>query len=210
MPDEDLHQPYDKLFKEGFSDPANAAALLPQHLPAEVSALIQLDQLQLIPGSFLEELTSSSPLSPSTPSAAPQKASSSSAPSKPNPSAASSTTPSRTTTSSPMSPAAFSTASSPASSIAPTHLTGPSSSAEFKVSATTMKDLLGQFAPTRVATEPQNPRRVFRPKEAFRPEAAERKRFCRLLYVYSDSRIPSCSPSDSLPKSKGVWNVWPK
>jgi hypothetical protein len=178
MPDEDLHQPYDKLFKEGFSDPANAAALLPQHLPAEVSALIQLDQLQLIPGSFLEELTSSSPLSPSTPSAAPQKASS--------------------------------TASSPASSIAPTHLTGPSSSAEFKVSATTMKDLLGRFAPTRVATEPQNPRRVFRPKEAFRPEAAERKRFCRLLYVYSDSRIPSCSPSDSLPKSKGVWNVWPK
>ena len=107
-------------------------------------------------------------------------------------------------------PAASSTASSPTSSIAPTQLTGPASSAEFTVSATTMKDLLGRFAPTRVATEPQNPRRVFRPKEAFRPEAAKRKRFYRLLYVYSDSRIPSCSPSDSIPKSKGVWNVWPK
>jgi predicted transposase YdaD len=55
MADEDLHQPHDKLFKEGFSDPANAAALLRQHLPAEVSALIQWDQLQLIPGSFLDD-----------------------------------------------------------------------------------------------------------------------------------------------------------
>jgi len=45
MADEDLHQPHDKLFKEGFSDPANAAALLRQHLPAEVAALIQWDQL---------------------------------------------------------------------------------------------------------------------------------------------------------------------
>ena len=55
MADEDLHQPHDKLFKEGFSDPANAAALLRQHLPAEVAALIQWDQLQLIPGSFLDD-----------------------------------------------------------------------------------------------------------------------------------------------------------
>ena len=55
MADEDLHQPHDKLFKEGFSDPANAAALLRQHLPAEVSALIQWNQLKLIPGSFLDD-----------------------------------------------------------------------------------------------------------------------------------------------------------
>jgi hypothetical protein len=55
MADEDLHQPHDKLFKEGFSDPANAAALLRQHLPAEVAALIQWDQLKLIPGSFLDD-----------------------------------------------------------------------------------------------------------------------------------------------------------
>jgi hypothetical protein len=55
MADEDLHQPHDKLFKEGFSDPANAAALLRQHLPPEVAALIQWDQLQLIPGSFLDD-----------------------------------------------------------------------------------------------------------------------------------------------------------
>ena len=55
MADEDLHQQHDKLFKEGFSDPANAAALLRQHLPPEVSALIQWDQLQLIPGSFLDD-----------------------------------------------------------------------------------------------------------------------------------------------------------
>jgi predicted transposase YdaD len=55
MAEEDLHQPHDKLFKEGFSDPANAAALLRQHLPAEVSALIQWDQLKLIPGSFLDD-----------------------------------------------------------------------------------------------------------------------------------------------------------
>ena len=55
MADEDLHQPHDKLFKEGFSDPVNAAALLRQHLPAEVADLLQWDQLQLIPGSFLDD-----------------------------------------------------------------------------------------------------------------------------------------------------------
>jgi predicted transposase YdaD len=79
MADEDIHQPHDKLFKEGFSDPANAAALFRQHLPAEVAALIQWNQLKLIPGSFLDEITSSSPPSPSTPSAARPTASSSSA-----------------------------------------------------------------------------------------------------------------------------------
>ena len=55
MADEDLHHAHDKLFKEGFSDPVNTAAFLRHELPPEVSALIEWDQLRLIPGSFLDD-----------------------------------------------------------------------------------------------------------------------------------------------------------
>ncbi len=49
-----LHQPHDKLFKAGFSDPANAAAFLREQIPAPLAARIAWDALQLQPGSFVD------------------------------------------------------------------------------------------------------------------------------------------------------------
>ena len=37
MSDDAIHQPHDKLFKQGFGYPANAAGFLRHHFPAEVS-----------------------------------------------------------------------------------------------------------------------------------------------------------------------------
>jgi len=54
MSDEPIHQPHDKLFKAGFSDPTNAAGLLRHELPASISAHIAWDQLRLEPGSFVD------------------------------------------------------------------------------------------------------------------------------------------------------------
>ncbi len=38
MSEEPIHQPHDKLFKAGFSDPANTAAFLRWEIPLAVSA----------------------------------------------------------------------------------------------------------------------------------------------------------------------------
>lgn len=54
MEDESIHQPHDKLFKAGFSDPANAAAFLRWRLPAELAEGIDWDSLRLEPGSFID------------------------------------------------------------------------------------------------------------------------------------------------------------
>ncbi len=52
--DSPLHQPHDKLFKSGFSDPVNAAALLSAELPPEVSALIAWESLRAEPADFID------------------------------------------------------------------------------------------------------------------------------------------------------------
>lgn len=54
MSDDAIHQPHDKLFKQGFGDPANAAGFLRHHFPAEVSDRIDWDGLSLRPGSFVD------------------------------------------------------------------------------------------------------------------------------------------------------------
>jgi len=55
MTPQDLHQPHDKLFKAGFSVPANTAAFLAAHLPHALAQAIGWDSLQLEPGSFIDE-----------------------------------------------------------------------------------------------------------------------------------------------------------
>jgi len=54
MPGDDIHQPHDKLFKAGFSDPENAAAFFKAELPEEVVRLIAWQELRLEPGSFID------------------------------------------------------------------------------------------------------------------------------------------------------------
>lgn len=55
MPHEEIHQPHDKLFKAGFSVPANTAAFLSAHLPAPLTQKIAWPDLKLEPGSFIDE-----------------------------------------------------------------------------------------------------------------------------------------------------------
>jgi predicted transposase YdaD len=54
MEDDPLHQPHDKLFKLGFSDPATAAALLREQFSARISEAVDWDKLELLPGSFID------------------------------------------------------------------------------------------------------------------------------------------------------------
>jgi hypothetical protein len=54
MPDKTDHQPHDKLFKAGFSDPTTAAAFLQSQLSPELSSAITWNQLALQPGSFID------------------------------------------------------------------------------------------------------------------------------------------------------------
>jgi predicted transposase/invertase (TIGR01784 family) len=54
MPDESIHQPHDKLFKAGFSDPETAAGLLRAELPETITSKIDWDRLRLEPGSFVD------------------------------------------------------------------------------------------------------------------------------------------------------------
>ena len=54
MPDDSLHQPHDKLFKAGFSDPVTAAAFLRDQLPPVVSGLIEWSNLKLQSGTFID------------------------------------------------------------------------------------------------------------------------------------------------------------
>ena len=52
--DDDLHQPHDKLFVQGFSDPVNAAAFLRTQVPAAIAARIDWSALVLQNGSFID------------------------------------------------------------------------------------------------------------------------------------------------------------
>jgi predicted transposase/invertase (TIGR01784 family) len=54
MPEDDLHQPHDKLFALGFGDPANAAGLLRAQLPAELTANIDWTCLKPESGTFVD------------------------------------------------------------------------------------------------------------------------------------------------------------
>lgn len=54
MPEDSIHQPHDKLFKQGFSDPANAAGFLRHQFPASLSGQIDWDHLTLQSGSFVD------------------------------------------------------------------------------------------------------------------------------------------------------------
>ena len=47
MSEESIHQPHDKLFKAGFSDPANTAAFLRWEIPSTLSEKIDWDMIQL-------------------------------------------------------------------------------------------------------------------------------------------------------------------
>lgn len=54
MADEPIHQPHDKLFKQSFGDPVNAAGFLRHHLPEAIASAIDWDRLALEPGSFVD------------------------------------------------------------------------------------------------------------------------------------------------------------
>lgn len=54
MPDEDIHQPNDKLFTATFRVPANTAALLQARLPAALVEAIDWSRLSPLPGSFVD------------------------------------------------------------------------------------------------------------------------------------------------------------
>ena len=50
----ELHMPHDKLFAATFGVPANAAAFLRPNLPSAVAAAVTWEDLQLLPGSFVD------------------------------------------------------------------------------------------------------------------------------------------------------------
>jgi predicted transposase YdaD len=54
MPDDCLHHPNDKLFKQGFKDPETAAGFLKAYLPQPIAAAVDWPQLALQPGSFVD------------------------------------------------------------------------------------------------------------------------------------------------------------
>lgn len=54
MPDDPIHQPHDKLFKQSFGDPVNAAGFLRHHLPSAIAEAIDWERLALQPGSFVD------------------------------------------------------------------------------------------------------------------------------------------------------------
>ena len=54
MFDDEIHHSHDKLFKAGFSDPANTAALLQAELAPALAKQIDWSQLKLQPGSFID------------------------------------------------------------------------------------------------------------------------------------------------------------
>jgi len=54
MPQDDIHQPHDKLFAIGFGDPENAAGLLRTQLPSEVAAKIDWTSLKAESGTFVD------------------------------------------------------------------------------------------------------------------------------------------------------------
>ena len=49
-----MHQPHDKLFKAGFSDPETTAGFLNSQLPPALTAAIDWSSLHLEPSSFID------------------------------------------------------------------------------------------------------------------------------------------------------------
>jgi len=54
MPDDPLHQPNDKLFKQVFSDPETAAGFLSEYLPGPIAAAVDWPSLKPEAGSFID------------------------------------------------------------------------------------------------------------------------------------------------------------
>jgi predicted transposase/invertase (TIGR01784 family) len=54
MPDDPLHQPNDKLFKQVFSDPETAAGFLSEYLPGPIAAAVDWSSLKPEAGSFID------------------------------------------------------------------------------------------------------------------------------------------------------------
>ena len=54
MPEDDIHQPHDKLFRAAFSNPETAAAFLQAYLDPELAALVDWGSLHVEPGSFID------------------------------------------------------------------------------------------------------------------------------------------------------------
>lgn len=54
MPEEEIHQPNDKLFTSTFSIPENTAGLLRAKLPPALASAVSWDELSLLPGSFVD------------------------------------------------------------------------------------------------------------------------------------------------------------
>ncbi len=52
---ESIHHPHDKLFRQVFSDPAEAAAFLQAHLPAPMVQGMQWTTLRQIETTFIDE-----------------------------------------------------------------------------------------------------------------------------------------------------------
>ena len=60
MPEDDIHQPHDKLFRAAFSNPETAAAFLQAYLDAELVALVDWASLHIEPGTFIDAQMKSS------------------------------------------------------------------------------------------------------------------------------------------------------
>jgi hypothetical protein len=54
MPEDEIHQPHDKLFRAAFSNPETAAAFLRAYLDPALVALVDWDSLHVEPGSFID------------------------------------------------------------------------------------------------------------------------------------------------------------
>jgi predicted transposase YdaD len=54
MPEDPIHQPHDKLFKQGFCDPVNAAGFLRHQFPPEITEQIDWEHLTLQSGTFID------------------------------------------------------------------------------------------------------------------------------------------------------------
>ena len=54
MPEDEIHQPHDKLFRVAFSNPETAAAFLQAYLDPALVALVDWSSLHVEPGSFID------------------------------------------------------------------------------------------------------------------------------------------------------------
>jgi len=60
MPEDDIHQPHDKLFRAAFSNPETAAAFLQAYLDTDLVALVDWGSLHVEPGTFIDAQMKSS------------------------------------------------------------------------------------------------------------------------------------------------------